>query len=89
MVCVKQHNVKTCIICPGVVWIGLPAAIMLKNYHLALTATWPTLAKWNVTTWNIHDMYTNYRKHRENLPPITIDIYAITFSIIYLRAHDP
>ena len=32
-----QHNSKTCIICTGVVWLAIPAAIVL-NYHLALIA---------------------------------------------------
>ena len=37
MICVVQHNTKTCIICNGIVWLDLPAAIGL-NYHLALIA---------------------------------------------------
>ena len=39
MICLAQHNMKTLVICTGVVWLGLPAAIVL-NYRLALTATW-------------------------------------------------
>ena len=39
MICVVQHNMKTCISCTGVVWLGLPAAIVL-NYHLALIPAW-------------------------------------------------
>ena len=37
MICVVQHNTKTCIICTGVVWLALPAAIRV-NYHLTLIA---------------------------------------------------
>ena len=38
MICVVQHNTKTCIICTCVAWLALPAAIVL-NDHLALIAT--------------------------------------------------
>ena len=34
MISVVQHDTKTCVICTGVVWLVLPAAIEL-NYHLA------------------------------------------------------
>ena len=34
-ICVVQDKMKTCLICTGLVWLGLPAAIAL-NYHLAL-----------------------------------------------------
>ena len=39
MICVVQHNMKICILCTGVEWLALPAAIAL-NYHLALITIW-------------------------------------------------
>ena len=45
MICVLQHNTKTCLICTGVVCLVLTAAIAL-TYHLALIVTWGVCAKW-------------------------------------------
>ena len=47
MICLVQHNMKTLVICTGVIWLGLPAAIEL-SYLLALIATLHALrcAKW-------------------------------------------
>ena len=56
MICVEQHSTKTCIIVctsTSVVWLALPAAIAL-NYQLC--------AKWKLTTWSTHDMYTKHIK---------------------------
>ena len=41
MIFLVQHKMKTLIICTGVVWLALPAAIVL-NYHLAFIVTWHT-----------------------------------------------
>ena len=57
MICVEQHNMKRCVIFPGIVGLALPATIAF-NYDLALIATW--CAKWNLTIWSIYDMYTKH-----------------------------
>ena len=64
MICVKQHNTKTCIICTDVVWLGLPAAIAL-NYHLALIATWLLCANAGSL---IHGAYMTCAQNICNLP---------------------
>ena len=62
MICVVQHHTKTCIICTGVVWLALSAAIVL-NYHLALIGLGMLmLNKTLLATWTIHDMYMKHIK---------------------------
>ena len=51
---ITQH--KTLVICTAIVWIALPAAVVLK-YHLALIATLLLGTKWKLT---VHGLY---RKH--------------------------
>ena len=60
MICVVQHKMKT-IICTGVVWQGLPAAIAY-NLHLALIAIWLLHAEWRLSTWSICDICTKHVK---------------------------
>ena len=64
MIFVVQHNTKTRIIYTGVVWLGLPAAIVL-NYYLALIATGAlqVLIGSLLATWTIRDMYTKHKTY--------------------------
>ena len=56
MICVVQHNTKTCVICIGVAWIALPAAIVC-NYHLTLIAPSFTLNE------SLLQLYIEYTEH--------------------------
>ena len=51
---------KTCVICTGLVWLILPAAIAELNYHLALAITLVLPVKLKLTTCSILNIYTKH-----------------------------
>ena len=63
MICVVQHNTKTCLICTGVVWLALPTAIG-HNYHLVLIDAWNASrymeAYYIEYTGHVHKTYITY-----------------------------
>ena len=81
MINVVQHNMKTCVICTGIVCLALPLAIAL-NFHFALAMFY---AKSKPTAWTIHDMHMKHNKLTLMERKLTDHI---VFSIVYLKTHD-
>ena len=76
---VVQQNTKTYIICTGVVvWLALPAAIMLNYAYIALIATRHTSCK--VEVYYVHRLYMTCTRNKQNLSRQSEDLLFIVFS---------
>ena len=57
MICVKQHKVKTCVICTGIVWLVLPVTSLIATWLLCYMQM---EAYYLDYTWYVHKTYKTY-----------------------------